>query len=190
MRNVFDREMRQTSSDQALTPTMKSFLSDAQPGALCQQGRLSRSDDDVYISTDLMRSIHSHTDLHQMCASITIVRCRRRSGLPGDVPEVVEGVVHHVRGEGGDGEVLVVASHAGSLPLVAGYQIEGLGQRVSGFGQFGRYGRRVLQVVPFLNGGGVLIPIGVGGIVLVEHEAEAVFVETKYIADVAGVFHW
>ena len=60
---------------------------------------------------------------HQRCWRTSPIRQRTSH----DVPEVVEGVVNHVRGKGGDGKVLLVAAHAGSLPLVAGNSVERIG---------------------------------------------------------------
>lgn len=97
-------------------------------------------------------------------------------------------VVQEVAREGVDRERRTVAASAGSLPLLTVDRIEVCGDGCGCVVEFLRHGRRVLLVVPRLDGSRVLVPVGVERIVLLQHQAEPVVVEPEDVADVTAVF--
>src|SRR5580693_9191140 len=117
---------------------------------------------------------------------------RRRPGPgaspgPRDVVQVMDRVVNEVAGERLDREMGAVAAAAGALPLNGGHVPETDRDSLGGFGQFTGHHDGILLAVTVSDRGGVLIPVGVQGIVLGQHQLQPLVIQPQDVADMAAV---
>src|SRR6266498_5645983 len=104
-----------------------------------------------------------------------------------DVVQVMNRIVGQVPREALDAEAGAVAACARTLPIIWGQVGEAVGETDRGIEQLGGNRRGVLLVVMIGNCGGILVPVGEGGVVGIEHEVETLVEEPEHVADVAGV---
>jgi hypothetical protein len=130
-------------------------------------------------------------------ASLGSATTLRRSAFPPNgrgsrwrgahVPEMVDWVVDHVPGNRVDGEGRAVRPTTSPIPLGSSYLIQPHGHVLRSGDEFGYHLTRILLLIAVLDRGSVLIPVGIEGIVLGQHQGDASVVPPEHVPYVTCV---